>query len=84
MDEQKVKNMSNSIVMNIISWTLIIILICVVVWAKVSGMYIDKQVITVETCNGEPTEEGFKTMEELGWKLEPINKTTTQKPTVIP
>lgn len=84
MDEQKVKNMSNSIVMNIISWTLIIILICVVIWAKVSGMYIDKQIITVETCNNEPTKEGLKTLEDLGWKAERINQTTTENITIIP
>lgn len=71
---------------------LLTILIITVIYAQIIGKYVNKEVITVETCYGEPTSNGIQTLKELGygvqktpteedtkWTLPTINQTTQQQ-----
>lgn len=55
---------------------LLTILIITVIYAQIVGKYTNKEVITIETCYGEPTSNGIKTLKELGYE---VQKTPTQE-----
>lgn len=60
--ENQLTNKGNTI-KTIIDWTLIIILIILVIYGQINGLYLRKEIHIIETCNGNPT--NLTKMEEL-------------------
>lgn len=49
------KNKEERGILRYIDWTLIITLIILVLYVHINGFYINKEIYTIETCNGHPT-----------------------------
>lgn len=57
---------------------LLIILILLVIGVQISGKYTNKEIITIETCYGEPTTQGIKTLEQLGYGIKRTGTNITE------
>lgn len=58
----------------IIDTVLILTLLIFVIYAQIQGKYTNTNIVTIETCQGQPTTEGIQTLQKLGYKTEEIQE----------
>lgn len=68
--EELTKITKTKLVFLIIDTILIITLLVFVIYAQIQGKYVDKEIITIETCQGQPTTEGITKLQELGYEVQ--------------